>query len=110
MHIRRYKDFPKPPYFVGIRTVVALVSVAVVVITVAGVFFSGRDTGAVVSALCISKNCSKEILLKVVRCSLATITGGTYQKYITVGSFVVIIATIIVYAIAFVKARHSGNL
>ena len=60
--------------------------------------------------MCISKNYSKEISLKVLRCDLAIITVGAYQTHILGESLFVIIATITVYAIAFVKARRSGNI
>ena len=54
-------------------------------------------------------NYSKETLLEVLRCGLAEISSGAYQAYNAGEGLLVIIATIIVYVIALVKAHRSGK-
>ena len=50
-----------------------------------------------------------EILLEVMRCSLATVASGSYQAHILGENLLVIVTTITIYIIAIVKARHSGK-
>lgn len=47
--MRRYKNFPKAPYFLGVCAMIALAAVTITITITANVFLTDNDTDAIVS-------------------------------------------------------------